>query len=169
MTSSRAGALGGPDSDDLHGLPLVVKNDIGSFVIRELANLVRRRREELGWTQSDLARALGSSPSRICKLEAADSSVAPSLMLRALAVMDSPLRIELDPTRDPFADPGLSKAQRRQLSRRLQRRRHAERLAERHDVDAGDVEHALYNLTLPPWQRLARSFKRAGLKRLSAH
>jgi transcriptional regulator with XRE-family HTH domain len=137
-------------------------------VTRKLAKLVRRRREELGWTQSDLARALGSSPSRVCKLESADSSVAVSLMLRALAVMDSPLRIEIDPTRDPFAEAGLSKAQRRQLSQRLLRRRHAERLAERHALDAGDVEHALYNLTLPPWQRLARSFRRADLKRLSA-
>jgi len=82
--------------------------------------------------------------------------------------MDCPLRMEIDAAKDPFAQHGVSNAHRRQLSRRLQRRRHAERLAERHAVDAGDVEHALYNLTLPPWQRLARSFKRAGLKRLSA-
>jgi hypothetical protein len=104
----------------------------------------------------------------VCKLEAADGSVAVSLMLRALVVMDCPLRIEIDATEDPFADPRLTQAQRRELSHRLQRRRCAERLAERHAVDAGDVEHALYNLTLPPWQRLQRSFRRAGLKRLSA-
>jgi hypothetical protein len=48
------------------------------------------------------------------------------------------------------------------------RRKHAERIAERTGVDAGDVEHVLFNLTLRPWQRLARSFQRAGLKRLSA-
>lgn len=137
-------------------------------MISRLAKLVRTRREVLGWTQSDLARALGSSPSRICKLEAADTTVSASLMLRALEVMASPLRIEIDSARDPFAESGLSKEQRRQLSERLQRRRHAERIAERHGVDAGDVEHVLFNLTLPPWQRLARSFKRAGLKRLSA-
>ena len=134
----------------------------------ELADLVRRRRQFLEWTQSDLARALGSSPSRVCKLEAGDDSVAVSLMLRALAVMNAPLRIEIDAAQDPFAEPGLSKAQRRQVSQRLQRRRYAERLAERHAVDAGDIEHALYNLTLPPWQRLERSFRRAGLERLSA-
>lgn len=137
-------------------------------MVRELAQLVRRRREDLEWTQSDLARAVGSSPSRISKLEAADGSVAASLMLRALAVMDSPLRIEIDAARDPFAQPGLSREQRRQLSLRLRRRRHAERIAERHAVDAGDVEHALSNLTRPPWQRLARSFQRAGLRRLSS-
>jgi transcriptional regulator with XRE-family HTH domain len=149
-------------------LSSIVKNDIKSSVTGHLAQLVRRRREKLGWTQSDLARALGSSPSRVCKLEVADRSVAVSLMLKALAVMDCPLRIQVDTARDPFARRGLSSAHRRQLSRRLQRRRHAERLAERYDVDAGDVEHALYNLSLPPWERLARSFKRAGLKRLSA-
>jgi hypothetical protein len=87
-------------------------------------------------------------------------------MLKALDVMASPLRIEIDSARDPLA--GLSKQQRRQLSERLLRRKRAERIAERHEVDAGDVEHVLFNLTLPPWQRLARSFKRAGLKRLSA-
>lgn len=130
--------------------------------------MVRRRRESLGWTQTDLARALGSSPSRICKLEAVDATVSASLMLRALEVMASPLRVEIDTARDPFAEAGLSKKQRHQLSERLQRRQHAERIAERHAVDAGDVEHVLFNLTVPPWQRLARSFKRGGLRRLSA-
>jgi transcriptional regulator with XRE-family HTH domain len=137
-------------------------------MIGELAQLVHRRRRALGWTQSDLARALGSSPSRVCKLEAGDASVAPSLMLRALAVMECPLRIRIDTAHDPFSQRGLTKSQRHQLAQRLQRRRHAEQLARRHGVDAGDVEHALYNLTLPPWQRLTRSFRRAGLKRLSA-
>jgi transcriptional regulator with XRE-family HTH domain len=137
-------------------------------VTSKLARLVRRRREALGWTQSELARAVGSSPSRICKLEAVDNTVSVSLMLKALEVMASPLRIDIDTTRDPFADPRLSKEQRRQLSARLQRRQHAERIAERHAVDAGDVEHVLFNLTVPPWKRLARSFNRAGLGRLSA-
>jgi predicted transcriptional regulator len=127
---------------------------------RELADLVRLRREELGWSQSDLARGLGSSPSRVSKLERADESVASSLMLRALAVMETPLRIEVDRARDPFAAVG-SEGAKRHLSQRLLRRRHAEQLAERHGVDAGDVEHALFNLTLSPWQRLARSFGRA--------
>jgi transcriptional regulator with XRE-family HTH domain len=136
-------------------------------VTADLPKLVRKRRESLGWTQSDLARALGSSPSRICKLEAWDASVSPRLMLKALEVMATPLRVEIDSARDPFAQPRLSKEHRRQLSERLLRRRRAERMAERHGVDAGDVEHALFNLTLPPWQRLSRSFRRAGLRRLS--
>lgn len=134
---------------------------------RDLAALVRRRREQLGWSQSDLARAMGSSPSRLSKLEATDASVAPSLMLKALAAMETPLRIEIDSRRDVFADARLAPHRRRQASARLLRRKQAERIAEREGVDAGDVEHVLFNLTLGPWQRLARSFQRAGLKRVS--
>ena len=137
-------------------------------MLRELAALVRRRRSQLGWSQTDLARALGSSPSRVNKMERADKSVAASLMLRALEVMSAPLRIEIDQGRDVFAQPGLTPSQRRALASRLHRRRHAERIAEAHAVDAGDVEHVLFNLTLPPWERLARSFTRAGLGRLPA-
>lgn len=133
----------------------------------DLAALVRKRREQLGWSQSDLARAMGSSPSRVCKLEATDTSVAPSLMLKALEAMETPLRVEIDSRRDAFAGARLSRRQRHQASVRLLRRKQAERIAEREGVDAGDVEHVLFNLTLRPWQRLARSFQRAGLKRLS--
>ena len=110
---------------------------------------------------------MGSSASRVCKLEAGSDSVSPSLMLRALEVMECPLHIEIDSQRDALAAPELTPAQRQQISARLLRRKTAERIAERHSVDAGDVEHVLFNLTLSPWQRLARSFKRAGLKRLS--
>lgn len=133
----------------------------------DLAALVRRRREQLGWSQTDLARAMGSSPSRICKLEASHDSVAASLMLRALEIMNTPLRIEVDATRDFLGAAGEDPAQRQRLSARLLRRRQAESIADAHAVDAGDVEHVLFNLTLPPWQRLARSLQRAGLSRLS--
>jgi len=110
-------------------------------VIPRLAALVRKRRRQLGWTQSDLARAMGSSPSRVCKLEAHDASVATSLMLKALEVMGSPIRIEIDSRRDPFE--GLSPRERRQWSERLLRRKHAEVIAEQQGVDSGDVEHVL--------------------------
>ena len=53
------------------------------------------------------------------------------------------------------------------LAARIQRRAQAERIAKRWKVDAGDVEHVLFNLTLDPWQRLMKSFKRGGLRRLS--
>jgi len=110
---------------------------------------------------------MGSSPSRICKLEACDDTVAASLMLRALEIMDAPLRIEIDAKRDAWSGPGHTKRERRMLADRLLRRRRAERIAEAHTVDAGDVEHVLFNLSLSPWQRLARSFQRARLDRLS--
>jgi transcriptional regulator with XRE-family HTH domain len=105
-----------------------------------LSNLVRRRREQLGWTQSDLARALGSSPSRICKLEGADPSVAPTLMLRALEVMESPLRIELRDGDDAFTDSTLPDEQRRALSGRLLQRRCDERIAERATSSAALID-----------------------------
>jgi len=40
---------------------------------------------------------------------------------------------------------------------RVARRRIAEGIARKHEVDAGDVEHVLSNLTLPPLERLRRS------------
>jgi hypothetical protein len=58
--------------------------------------------------------------------------------------------------------------QRRRLSERLLRRRWAERIAERHAVDAGDVEHVLFNLMLLPSERLRRSFQRGRLGRIAA-
>jgi transcriptional regulator with XRE-family HTH domain len=134
-----------------------------------MSGLVRRRREQLGWSQSDLARAMGSSPSRINKLESSDRSVSISLVLKALRTMGCQVRIDLVRKGDPFSDSSLTKEQRRELSTRLLRRREADRIAERCSVDAGDVEHVLFNLTLTPWQRLGRSFKRAGLRRLSPH
>ena len=41
----------------------------------------------------------------------------------------------------------------------------AEEIARKHAVDAGDVEHVLSNLTLPPIERLRRSMRRARLGR----
>lgn len=49
-----------------------------------LAAGVRQRREELGITQAALAEQLGSSQSRIAKMEAADRSVTVDLIVRSL-------------------------------------------------------------------------------------
>lgn len=49
-----------------------------------LAAGVRRLRERRGLTQTALARQLGSSQSRVAKMEAADGSVTLDLMLRSL-------------------------------------------------------------------------------------
>jgi DNA-binding transcriptional regulator YiaG len=52
-----------------------------------LAGGVRQLRERRGLTQAALARQLGSSQSRVAKMEAADRSVSVDLMLRSLLVI----------------------------------------------------------------------------------
>jgi hypothetical protein len=52
-----------------------------------LAAGLRQRREKLGLTQSAFARRLGSSQSRVAKMEAADRSVSLDLLFRALFLL----------------------------------------------------------------------------------
>ena len=49
-----------------------------------LAESLRRRRQARRLTQTQLARRLGSSQSRVARMEAADSSVSIDLLVRAL-------------------------------------------------------------------------------------
>lgn len=49
-----------------------------------LAEEVRRRRLALHYSQAELARRIGSSQSRVAKLEAAESDVSLDLLFRAL-------------------------------------------------------------------------------------
>ena len=49
-----------------------------------LADGLRRRREQLGLTQIQVAQRLGSSQSRIAKMEAADRTVTTDLLLKSL-------------------------------------------------------------------------------------
>ncbi len=49
-----------------------------------LAGAVRDRRAHLGFSQSELARRLGSSQSRVAKLEAGESNVSFDLLVRAM-------------------------------------------------------------------------------------
>jgi ribosome-binding protein aMBF1 (putative translation factor) len=49
-----------------------------------LAEEVRRRRRRLHYSQAELARRIGSSQSRIAKLEAAESDVSLDLLVKAL-------------------------------------------------------------------------------------
>ena len=49
-----------------------------------LANKLKARRQEWNLTQSEIARMIGSSQSRIAKMEAADKSVSLELLVRSL-------------------------------------------------------------------------------------
>lgn len=52
-----------------------------------LANGVRERRVQEGITQAELAGRIGSSQSRVAKIEAADTAVSVDLAIRALFAM----------------------------------------------------------------------------------
>src|SRR5260370_18939486 len=52
-----------------------------------LASAVRKQRNRRGMTQQELGRLLGSSQSRVAKMEAADPSVSIDLMVRSLLRM----------------------------------------------------------------------------------
>src|SRR6185295_3007073 len=49
-----------------------------------LADGLRRRRERLGLTQTEVAERFGSSQSRVAKMEAADRTVTTDLLLKSL-------------------------------------------------------------------------------------
>lgn len=49
-----------------------------------LADYLRELRTRNGWTQAQVARRLGSSQSRIAKMEAADASVSLDLLVKSL-------------------------------------------------------------------------------------
>ena len=52
-----------------------------------LANYLRELRTRNAWTQSQVARRLGSSQSRVAKMEAADASVSLDLLVRSLLAL----------------------------------------------------------------------------------
>ena len=52
-----------------------------------LANALRRQRVRKRWTQTHVAKRLGSSQSRVAKMEAADPSVSLDLLVRALIAL----------------------------------------------------------------------------------
>jgi DNA-binding XRE family transcriptional regulator len=50
----------------------------------DLARRLRELREENNWTQAEFARQVGSSQSRVAKMEAADPTVSVDLLVRSL-------------------------------------------------------------------------------------
>ena len=57
-----------------------------------LAESVRKRRQKQGMTQTQLAKALESSQSRVAKMEAGDRSVSLDLLVRSLLAMGTTKR-----------------------------------------------------------------------------
>lgn len=57
-----------------------------------LAQSVKERRQKENLTQRELARRIGSSQSRVAKMEAADSSISMDLLVRSLAAMGETAR-----------------------------------------------------------------------------
>jgi len=52
-----------------------------------LAALLTRRRKSLGYTQTEVADLIGSSQSRVAKMEAGDPSVSVDLLIRTLLAL----------------------------------------------------------------------------------
>jgi len=50
----------------------------------DVSDLVKSKRKKKGWTQKQLADAIGSSQSRMAKLEAGDPGISLDLMIKAL-------------------------------------------------------------------------------------
>ena len=65
---------------------LQLSNDERRFIETKLslAAGLRRWRESLGLTQTDVAKRIGSSQSRVAKMEVADRTVSTDLLLRSL-------------------------------------------------------------------------------------
>ena len=55
--------------------------------LRSATNHLREVRERRGWTQLQVARHLGSSQSRVAKMEAADASVSLDLLVKSLLAL----------------------------------------------------------------------------------
>ena len=73
---------------------LELSEEEAAFVELKLAlgDYLRRLRKENSWTQSEVAHRLGSSQSRIAKMEAADASVSVDLLVRSLLALGASLQ-----------------------------------------------------------------------------
>ena len=57
-----------------------------------LSDALRARRAKLGWTQTRLAKAIGSSQSRVAKMEAGDKTVSIDLLVSTLGCLGATCR-----------------------------------------------------------------------------
>ncbi len=73
---------------------LELSDDEAQFVEIKLAlaRRLRELREKRNWTQADLAKRVGSSQSRVAKMEAADPTVSVDLLVRSLLAVGADRR-----------------------------------------------------------------------------
>jgi ribosome-binding protein aMBF1 (putative translation factor) len=73
---------------------LALSDDEAQFVEIKLAlaRRLRQIREKRRWTQADLAKHVGSSQSRVAKMEAADRTVSVDLLVRSLLAIGADRR-----------------------------------------------------------------------------
>ena len=73
---------------------LALSDDEAQFVEIKLAlaRRLRELREKRSWTQADLAKHVGSSQSRVAKMEAADPTVSVDLLVRSLLAIGADRR-----------------------------------------------------------------------------
>ena len=73
---------------------LALSDDEAQFVEIKLAlaRRLRQLREKRNWTQAELAKRVGSSQSRVAKMEAADPTVSVDLLVRSLLAIGADRR-----------------------------------------------------------------------------
>jgi len=87
VKESRLRAAGWRSGDAADFLELTAEQTAFVELKLALADFLRETRVGHGWTQTHVAHLLGSSQSRIAKMEAADRSVSIDLMVKALLAL----------------------------------------------------------------------------------
>lgn len=117
-----------------------------------LATLDRERERQL-MTKEQLAGRCGMSGAAVRRLLGGKRmDVRLSTLRKVASALGAEITVET-------IDRDLDAGEARLLVDRLGRRNVAERLARGSGLDAGDIEHALHNLTLLPEERLRRRFR----------
>jgi predicted XRE-type DNA-binding protein len=83
----RLGAAGWKSGDAADFLELSAEEAVYVELKLALADYLRELRTRNAWTQAQVARRLGSSQSRVAKMEAADASVSLDLLVKSLLAM----------------------------------------------------------------------------------
>lgn len=83
----RLAAAGWQSGDAADFLELTAEEKAFVELKLALADYLRELRTQNAWTQSQVARRLGSSQSRVAKMEAADTSVSLDLLVKSLLAL----------------------------------------------------------------------------------